>query len=207
MARRPTVRVYSDFICPYCYVGLARTRWLKEDYGADVTWLPFDLHPEYPPEGMAREDLDAKYGGEPWREGLIAMFEEEGLPASRDVTRVPNSMKALRVTELARTHGCEDAVHERLFDAYWARALDIGEDDVLVAEAVAAGLPEDEVRHVLRTNRYADVVQAHTTDLLQTGATGVPAFVVDERVLVPGAAAHEAFERVLDRLGYAPVRV
>ena len=65
--------------------------------------------------------------------------------------------------------------------------------------------PEDEIRHVLRTNRYADDVQRHTTDLLNVGATGVPAFVVDERVLVPGAAAPEAFEQVLDRLGYAPV--
>ena len=207
MGRRPTVRVYSDYICPYCYVGIARTRWLEEAYGAEVTWLPFDLHPEYPPEGLSREELDAKYGGRPWREGLIAMFEEEGLPVSRDIARVPNSMKALRMTELARAHGRERDLHERLFDAYWARALDIGEDEVLVAEATACGLPEDEVRQVLRTNRYADTVQSHTTDLLETGATGVPAFVVDERVLVPGAAAPEAFERVLDRLGYAAVGV
>ena len=205
MGRRPRVRVYSDFICPYCYVGLARARWLERAYAAEVTWLPFDLHPEYPPEGLARETLDAKYGGPPWREGLIAMFKEEGLPASREITRVPNSMKALRITELARTHGRHDEVHERLFDAYWARALDIGEDDVLLDEALAAGLPEDEIRHVLRTNRYADDIQRHTTDLMNVGASGVPAFVVDERVLIPGAAAHEAFEEVLDRLGYAPV--
>ena len=92
---RPSASTATTSV-PSATSGTARARWLADEYGADVTWLPFDLHPEYPPEGLSRETLDAKYGGEPWREGLIAMFEEEGLPASREITRVPNSMKALR---------------------------------------------------------------------------------------------------------------
>lgn len=205
MPRRPTVRIYSDYICPYCYVGLARARWLADAYAADVTWLPFDLHPEYPPEGIARETLDEKYGGPPWREGLVAMFEEEGLPASREITRVPNSMKALRLAELARERGLHDELHDRLFAAYWARGLDIGDDEVLTAEAAHAGLDPEEVDDVLRTNRYGDAVQARTTEMLEAGASGVPAFVIDERVLIPGAAPQDAFERVLDRLGHVRV--
>ena len=133
------------------------------------------------------------------------MFEEAGLPASRDIAKVPNSKNALRVGELARERGRYEQLHPRLFDAYWARALDIGDDGVLVEEAVAAGLDADEVRDVLATDRYEDVVQRETARVLELGGSGVPAWVVDERVLVPGAQPHDVFDRVLDRLGHAPV--
>jgi predicted DsbA family dithiol-disulfide isomerase len=132
------------------------------------------------------------------------MFAADGLPVSRDLTKVPNSHKALRLGELARERGRHAELHRRLFDAYWARGLDIGDDDVLVAEAEAAGLDPDEAREVLASDRYADVVARETETALDAGATGVPGWVIDERVLVPGAQPHDVFERVLERLGHEP---
>ena len=123
------------------------------------------------------------------------MFAEAGLPVSRDITVVPNSRKALRLSELAREHGRFDALHRRLFDAYWARGLNLGEDEVLL----------DDARDVLGTERYLDVVQRETRSAIAAGVTGVPAWVVDERFLVPGAQPHELFERVMERLGHEPV--
>ena len=133
------------------------------------------------------------------------MFAEAGLPVSRDITVVPNSRKALRLSELAREHGRFDALHRRLFDAYWARGLNLGEDEVLLAEARAVGLDEDDARDVLGTERYLDVVQRETRSAIAAGVTGVPAWVVDERFLVPGAQPHELFERAMERLGHEPV--
>ena len=133
------------------------------------------------------------------------MFAEAGLPVSRDITVVPNSRKALRLSELAREQGRFDALHRRLFDAYWARGLNLGEDEVLLAEARAVGLDEDDARDVLGTERYLDVVQRETRSAIAAGVTGVPAWVVDERFLVPGAQPHELFERVMERLGHEPV--
>lgn len=169
-----------------------------------MEWLPFDLHPEYPDEGIGREELDARYGGERWREGLRRTFAEAGLPASPDIERVPRSLNALRVGELARDRARLAELHPRLFDAYWARARDIGDDEVLVEEATACGIDEGEVREVLGSDRYHDRVQAETARALELGVTGVPAWVVDGRLLVPGAQPHELFERVLERLGHAP---
>lgn len=133
------------------------------------------------------------------------MFAEAGLPHATGIERVPNSAKALRLGELARERGRHTALHARLFDAYWHRALDIGDDAVLAAEGAEAGLDADEVAGVLGSDRYGDRVQAETTTLLEAGGTGVPAWVVDERVLIPGAQPHDVFERVLDRLGHQPL--
>lgn len=170
-----------------------------------MRWLPFDLHPEYPPEGIPRAELDARYGGAQWRERLAAMFADAGLPMASEIERVPNSMKALRLGELARARGAYDGLHPRLFDAYWARGLDIGDDEVLVAEATAVGLDEVEVREVLAGEAYRDVVTAATRSATEAGASGVPAWAVDRRVLIPGAQPHDVFEQVLGRLGHAPL--
>lgn len=130
------------------------------------------------------------------------MFREAGLPHTERIERVPNTMKAQRLTEWAREQGRHRELHDRLFDAYWARGLDIGTDDVLLDEAEAAGLDREAAAEVLASDRYADVVAAETERAVELGAGGVPAWVVDGRVLVPGAQPHDVFERVLAKLDY-----
>jgi predicted DsbA family dithiol-disulfide isomerase len=200
----PRLRVWSDYICPYCYVGLGRARGLESTYGAQVDWRPFDLHPEYPPDGISRESLDRKYGGQRWREGLWAMFDAAGLPWTEDVEIVPNSRKALRLGEHARAQGRFEALHPRLFDAYWARGLDLGDDAVLLGEARAAGLDEDGVREVLATDAHLDEVERQTAAALAHGVTGVPGWIVDDRLRISGAAPPEVFDGALAQLGHAP---
>ena len=134
------------------------------------------------------------------------MFEQAGLPHTRDIDHVPNSRNALRVSELARQQGAYEAVHERLFEAYWARAANLSDDEVLVAEATAAGLAEADVRDVIADpDRYLDVVRGSTDAALRFGASGVPAWLVADRIVIPGAQPHEVFERVLARLGHEPL--
>jgi predicted DsbA family dithiol-disulfide isomerase len=133
------------------------------------------------------------------------MFEQAGLPHAEPLEKVPNSRRALMLGELAREHGSFAALHPRLFDAYWARGLDIGDDTVLVGEGVAVGLDEAEIADALEDPRYLEVINAQTRTALGLGASGVPAWVIDRRLLVPGAQPHEVFERVLERLGHEPI--
>jgi predicted DsbA family dithiol-disulfide isomerase len=133
------------------------------------------------------------------------MFEEAGLPYSESLEKVPNSRKALMVGELARERGTFEALHPRLFDAYWARGRDIGDERVLVEEGAAVGLEEAEILEVVRDPRYLERIDAFTQAALELGAGGVPAWLIDERLLVPGAQPRDVFERVLERLGHAPV--
>lgn len=132
------------------------------------------------------------------------MIEASGLPVSHDLELVPNSQRALAVAELARDRGVHGALHGRLFDAYWARGRDLGDDSVLVDEAAPVGLGADEVRAALDNPAYRERVTDQTVAAAELGAGGVPAWLIDERLLVPGAQPHEVFDRVLQRLGYEP---
>ena len=196
----PTIEVFADPICPFCYVALERADWLEERFGATLRWRPFDLHPEYPPEGIPREVLLARYGPD-MQAAVQRMFEEAGLPAAELPPRVPNSRRAQRVAISAGDRFGE--LYRRYSEAYFGRGRDIGDDDVIVEEAVAAGLDEEPVRSVLGSDAFLDVLLRETQLAMEAGATGVPAWVIDGGVLVPGAQPHEVFERVLGRLQYA----
>ena len=200
----PQITVWSDYICPFCYVGLERAAWLERRFGAQIEWRPFDLHPEYPPEGIPRAELERRYG-DAFAERLAAMFDEAGLPHAERLEKVPNSRRALMLGELARDRGRLEVLHPRLFDAYWSRGRDIGDERVLVEEGSAAGLEPDEIAAALADERYLERIQQQTRDAIEVGAGGVPAWVIDRRALVPGAQPHDVFTHTLERLGHAPV--
>jgi predicted DsbA family dithiol-disulfide isomerase len=146
--------------------------------------------------------MDRRYGGS-WAARLSALFGREGLAFDETIQHIPRSLKALRLAELARERGSHAELHQRLMDAFWVRGRNLSDDAALLEEAGAVGLVEDEVREVLAGDRYADLVAASTQGALDAGATGVPAFAVDSRILIPGAQPEEVFERVFERLGYA----
>ncbi len=164
-----------------------------------MTWLPFDLHPEYPREGLPRERLIARYGAD-MVERLRAFFAARGLEYNPHPDVVPNSRRALQLTELARDLGRHDEVHDRLMDAYWAEAQDIGDPAVLRALASELELPGEDVARVLDEDVYADRVAASTREAVSVGADAVPAFVLDRRLLVLGAQPKEVFEHAFARL-------
>src|SRR5436309_1716982 len=121
---------------------------MRRRFGAEVTWLPFDLHPEYLPEGIPRAELHARYG-DSFHDRIREQFAAAGLEYNPPPALVPNSRAALRVTELARGRGLHDTVHHRLMDTYWAKAQNIGDPGILRRLAVDAGLEAAEVDDVL----------------------------------------------------------
>jgi predicted DsbA family dithiol-disulfide isomerase len=168
-----------------------------------VTWLPFDLHPEYPPEGIPRTTLHARYG-EDFHGRLQRSFEAAGLAYNPPPDVVPNTLLALSLTELARERGVHRPVHDRLMDAYWAEGLDIGDPEVLLKVADQQGLDREDAASAMDDRRYADEVRALTRQAQSLGVTGVPAFVLDRRLLVLGAQPRAFFEHALAQLGDSP---
>jgi predicted DsbA family dithiol-disulfide isomerase len=182
---------------------MERAAWLERRFGAEIEWLPFDLHPEYPLEGLSFEQLEAKYNRD-LRTGQAQMFDAAGLPHAPR-TRVPNSRAALNVAELARERGVHGLLHDRLMHAFWAEDRDISDAEVLVEEASAFGIDPDQVRDAATAFPYQDRIDASSAAMLEMGAGGVPAWVVDDRVMIPGAQPHELFERVMEKLGHEPM--
>jgi predicted DsbA family dithiol-disulfide isomerase len=136
---------------------------------------------------------------------LHRMFDEAGLAYAQTRDKVPNSRRALALGELARERGVHAELHPRLFDAYWARNLDLHDAEVLVSEGAAVSLSPDEIRIAIDDPGYAARIAHETETATQLGVGGVPGWVVDERLLVPGAQPHEVFDRVMEQLGHAPI--
>ena len=149
--------------------------------------------------------LEQRYGAG-HQEGLFAMFDNAGLPHADRLEKVPSSRRALVLAEIARDQGRHDELHPRLFEAYWVKGLDIGSDDVLLDLAAEVGMDRPETAERLSA-WSADVLRAieeETRAAVEMGVTGVPGWLVDKRLLVPGAQPHDVFERVLTRLGHEP---
>jgi predicted DsbA family dithiol-disulfide isomerase len=164
-----------------------------------VSWLPFDLHPEYPAEGIPRSELDRRYGDD-HREHVRRIVEECGYTYDPPPNVVPNSRKALELTEFARDAGLHPAVHDRLMDAYWSEAQNIGDEETLLSLVAEAGLDRAEAADALADGRYRDRIAASTREANLLGINAIPAFVLDERLLLVGAYPQEVFERAFDQL-------
>jgi len=162
---------------------------MEERFAATIEWLPFDLHPEYPPEGVPRDPERTARGA--------AMFEPLGLVYNPPPV-APRSLDAQRLGEHARASDLYVPYFERTMDAYWAEAQDIGDHDVLRALAADVGL--EGAGEILATDIYADTVRRSTAEAYALGINGIPAFLLDRRLLVLGAHPRETFERAFAEL-------
>ncbi len=161
-----------------------------------MEWYPFDLHPEYPPEGVPRTRHSERTG---------QMIEEAGFTYAPPPDRISNSRGALQLAELAREEGKHDEAHRALFQAYWSEGRDIGDLDVLRDVATAVGLEVEEALPAVREERFLDRILGSTGVAVESGVDGVPAWVLDGKFLLPGAQPHEVFDRAMAHLGHEPV--
>ena len=162
---------------------------MRDRFDATVEWLPFDLHPEYPPEGVPRNPERAARAAE--------LFASHGLVYNPPPVS-PRSLDSQRLGEHARAQGLYAPFFVRTMDAYWAEGQNIGQHDVLRALAAEVGV--DGADEVLASVRYADAVFQSTAEAHAIGINGIPGFLLDRRLLVLGAHPRETFERAFEQL-------
>jgi predicted DsbA family dithiol-disulfide isomerase len=137
-------------------------------------------------------------------ERVGSFFAARGLEYRPHPDVVPSSRAALRLAELARELGSHERFHDDVMHAYWHESRDIGDHAVLHELAAGAGLPAAEVDSVLGSDRYLDEVQASTRRAVSIGASAVPAFLLEGRLLVLGAQPDEVFDDAVGRARERP---
>jgi predicted DsbA family dithiol-disulfide isomerase len=191
-----TATVWSDYICPWCYLGRDRSA-LIESLGVPVTAMPYELHPELPAAGRA-----VKQGGRlaAVHDDIARQCAAVGL-AFEPPTHIPNSRRALETAEVVRDRDPDafTRLDAALFDAHFVRGLDIGDGDVLDDLVAAAGAPAPAVRAAVDQGAGRAAVAASMDDAHNHGVAGTPAWLFGDLV-IPGAQPRELFERVVTRL-------
>jgi predicted DsbA family dithiol-disulfide isomerase len=215
-----TVDIWSDVVCPWCYIGKRRFEAALKGFEhrdeVTVLWHSFELDPEAPPvaEGRSAERLAEKYGmsveeAAGRQAEITTLAAQDGLTYELAESRGGNSFDAHRLIHLAAEHGLGDAAMERLMGAYLGEREPIGDRDTLQRLAVEVGLPADEVREVLDGERCADAVRADERAATQIGIRGVPFFVLGRKYGVSGAQPSEvllqALQQAWDEVAGPPV--
>jgi predicted DsbA family dithiol-disulfide isomerase len=205
-----TVDIWSDVVCPWCYLGKRRFEAALErfEHRDDVTvrWHSFELDTDAPQSNdePAAERLARKYGmtveeAEAKHAQMTEMGAAEGLEFRYDLSRSGNTFDAHRLIQLAGEHDLQDAVKERLLRAYFTEGEPIGDPERLVALVTEAGLDTDEARAVLDGDAYAEAVREDEQIAHQIGIHGVPFFVIGRRFGVSGAQPADALLGALER--------
>ncbi len=203
------IDVYSDVVCPWCYVGKRRLeRALASiDDGVRVTWRPFQLNPTMPPDGMDRKTyLEAKFGSlEAFgrlEEQILAAGEGERIPfAFEKIQRTPNTFSAHRLVWHAEAQGKQDAMVETLFRAYFLEGQDIGNVKTLVHVAAEAGLDRAETESFLSSDEGVTEVNADEAAGHRMGIRGVPHFLLNGTYAISGAQSPERIVAALKAVG------
>ena len=192
------VIAYSDYICPFCYIGYHRIEQLKKKYNLDVEWRPFEIHPETPKEGAFTDELPFPEG---YLEAAFAnvkrLADEDGIPLKFS-DKLPNSHLALSMSEFARKKGKFEEFHKLVLEAYWLQGKDIGDRKLLLDLVESIGLDKEEMELYLNTDEPRQVIQKSLQEVRSNGINGVPAFIIDNKLLF-GAQPYEVFDRVIKK--------
>lgn len=164
-----------------------------------MTWLPFELHPEVPPEGIPRDQYFPPGRRAQMEAHMQGLADEVGLTMrSRD--KLINTRLALGAAEFAREHDRFEAMHRALFEAHWHGTAHLEEIDDLVRVGESVGLDGGELRRALEEGRYEPVLDRWRQEAAQVGINAIPAHIFGGRFLVVGAHPYEVFRQVVDRL-------
>ncbi|MBH0176520.1 MAG: DsbA family oxidoreductase [Nitrospira sp.] len=205
------IDIYSDVICPWCYVGKRRLeRALAQLDGAvqaHVCWRPFQLNPTMPKEGIDRKTyLEAKFGSLSIFEEMEHRFLEAGSIehisfAFQKMAVTPNTFLAHRLIWYAGQQGCQNEIVNQLFKGYFEEGLDIGSAPVLVALADRTGLRAGQF---LTSEEGAAEVKAEELGGHKLGIRAVPYFRFNKADSISGAHPVEVFVSAFEKIRIGP---
>ena len=201
------IDIISDTVCPWCFIGkrrLERALAMRPNITAEITWHPFQLNPEMPPDGIERQIyLKAKFGSSERAKDIYRAVNQASVCEKLDlqlddIKRMPNSLQSHRLLHYARRHDKQDVVAENLFQSYFFYGIDIGSIAHLIKIAAESGLDGEDVRSYMESSEDIELVRDHDIQSRKLGVSGVPCFIIAEEYAISGAQESEVFLQVFD---------
>ena len=192
--------MFSDTICGWCYIGKERLNQALKQLNLSETIvmnLPFQLNPSMPKNGMDRTDyIKSKFGSienaKPMYDNMIIQGEQEDLKIKLDkIKKTPNTVKSHLLVDFARKQNVENKVITDLFDAYFSKSKDIGDEQVLISIAKKNNLDLDNVRAYLNEEENIIKINKMDHDAKKMGITGVPFYIFNNQSSISGAQSVE----------------
>jgi predicted DsbA family dithiol-disulfide isomerase len=196
-----TIDIFSDVICPWCYIGKRRLKKAiaAQEHEVQARWLPFQLNPQMPKQGISRKEYRTKKFGS-WERSLeldarlVAVGKEEGIHFAFDrMERTPNTLDAHHLIWLSEKQSVQDAVVEALFRAYFTEGRDISNTQTLLDVVAEAGLDRAKAEHALHGEDDLAAMKEAEELSRRFRVEGVPFFVVNDRLTLSGAQQPDAF--------------
>lgn len=208
-----TLTIWSDFACPYCYIGETRLEKAIEELGLKdevmIDYRAYELDPEASkevvsstPERFAKKYRLSLDGAKAQIEQISSLGREVGIDFRYATTQYTNTRDAHRLMKLAEAKYDRATVarlNELLFKAYFVENLVLADHAVLLDKALQAGMKEDEVKDVLESDKYDDEVRLDEREAMMRGIRGVPYIVFNGDFTVPGALSTDGFKTALNR--------
>lgn len=205
------IEVWSDFVCPFCYIGKRRLEEALASFpyreNVEVVFRSFELDPHAKKETplSIHEIIAQKYGisveeAKRANADIGKQAEALGLTFRFETMKPTNTFDAHRLAQYAKEKGKLDEVVERLFYAYFTESKRISDRNVLLELAEAAGLDRKETEAVLADGRYAEQVRHEEAIAAQLGVRGVPFFVLNQKYAISGAQPVDVFRQALEKV-------
>ena len=206
------IDIVSDIACPWCAIGYARLEramnQLASEYTFTIHWHAFELNPDHSGKGEPiLPALAKKYGRseEEMRANqshMMTIAKDLGVNFDRLQERhTCNTFDAHRLVKWAGEHGCQTAMKQALFEAYFGKALDVSDHDVLLNCVSALGLEPETAKQILETDHYSDAVRADEATYQRAGINSVPAFIINSKYLISGAQESDTWVQALQKIG------
>ena len=201
-----TIKIWSDYACPFCYIGEKRLEKALSQIDGEfkIEFKSFELDPTASEKVTSStvERFAKKYGmsiddAAHRIEQISMMGRREGIDFKYISTRYTNTFDSLRLTKFAQEKGHEEII-EKLFDAYFTKNLELADHEVLKKIAAECGLDENEVAEVLNSDKYAEEVRRDEYEAAVNGIHGVPYFVIADKYALSGAQPADVIKQAIE---------
>ena len=193
------ITVFSDYICPFCYVGFHRLQRLRDNYDLKINWCFLEIHPEISADGEPIDSLD--YPSEQWQKiltNLQRVAQEENIPLA-EINFITNSKDALLLSEAAKQCGADVFyhLHEKLFYAYFVDGENIGDKNILGKIAAGCGINSKIIESAWTDATYKQRLIDNYSSARRHQIQSVPSFIFGDRVLT-GVVAEATFREAAE---------